>query len=134
VQGLEVSRSGYNSYVRRRQSRREQIDQVLLEHTRNAYLRMIVGWALSQTLRKELVIDAFETAVIGRKPKAGLIFHSNRGSQYSSNEFQTQLQGIDAIQSMSDSGSYDNAICETVFHTIKCELVHLQSFGSRDEA
>jgi putative transposase len=100
----------------------------------DVYSRMIVGWACRQTLSRELVTDAFRYALKQRKPQAGLVFHSDRGGQYSCTEFQSLLQLTGATQSMSSSGSYDNAICETVFHTIKCELVYLETFDSRDQA
>ena len=100
----------------------------------DVFSRMIIGWACRATLSKELVIDAFKYAVARRKPEPGLVFHSDCGVQYTSSEFGSLVQQAGAIQSMSDGGSYDNAICETVFHTIKCEMVYLDDFQSRDEA
>jgi len=65
-------------------------------------------------------MDAFNMAVGNRQPPEGLIFHSDKGSQYCSNEFKRAVVKAGAIQSMSGVGNcYDNAACESFFHTIK---------------
>ena len=97
--------------------------------------RRIVGWSMKRRMTDDLVITAFNNAVIRRGPSSGVVFHSDRGSQYCSKRFQSLVQGIGGIQSMSGTGScYDNAITESFFGTMKRELVHHCSFESRSEA
>jgi len=99
------------------------------------FSRKIVGWGLSDRLKRGLVIDAFKMAVVNRKPPAGLIFHSDKGSQYCSNEFKRAVGKAGAVQSMSGTGNcYDNAACESFFHTIKVERLHRFLFMTRAAA
>ena len=70
-----------------------------------------------------------------RKPKAGLIHHSDKGSQYASYDFQSLLKDFGVIQSMSGKGNcFDNAVTETFFHTLKTELMFDCVFKTREEA
>ena len=70
-----------------------------------------------------------------RNPQSGLIFHSDRGSQYASDEFKQELSSIQAIQSMSRKGDcWDNAVAESFFKTIKTELIYWYKFKTRAEA
>ncbi len=97
--------------------------------------RKIIGWCLSNRIDKEIVIGAMKMALNARNAAPGLIFHSDRGSQYASNEFRTLLGGHDIIQSMSGKGKcYDNAMKESFFHTLKTELVYQQTYNTRKEA
>jgi transposase InsO family protein len=95
---------------------------------------MIVGWSLSHWLTSALVVKALEQAFIVRRVKEGLIFHSDRGSQYASKEVIKLLKEHKCRQSMSGKGNcYDNAVVESFFHTLKTELVHFKNFTTRDE-
>ena len=101
----------------------------------DVFSRRIVGWSMKRRMTDDLVITAFNNAVIRRGPSQGVIFHSDRGSQYCSKRFQSLVRGIGGIQSMSGTGScYDNAITESFFGTMKRELVHHCSFERRSEA
>ena len=87
--------------------------------------RAIVGWSLSDNMRKELVISAMEMAVRRRKPPKGLIAHSDRGSQYCSYKYQELLTKNGFKSSMSAKGDpWDNAVVESFFGTFKTELIH----------
>ncbi len=88
------------------------------------FSRRIVGWALSDRMTKQLVINAMNMAIINERPPEGVIFHSDRGSQYASYDFQDLLRENRILQSMSAKGDcYDNACAESFFATIKKELV-----------
>lgn len=101
----------------------------------DVFSRRIVGWSMKRRMTDDLVITAFNNAVIRRGPLPGVVFHSDRGSQYCSKRFQSLVRIIGGIQSMSGTGScYDNAITESFFGTMKRELVHHCSFASRSEA
>jgi transposase InsO family protein len=91
----------------------------------DVYSRMVVGWSLQSRLHKRLVLDALRDAVHLRRPGPGLIFHSDRGSQYASNDVQRVLQRYKMRGSMSGKGNcYDNAISESFFGSFKKELVY----------
>jgi transposase InsO family protein len=99
------------------------------------YSRKIVGWATSERLLKGLAITALSRAITIRQPKPGLIHHSDRGSQYCSHEYRKLLKQNNMVSSMSSKGNcYDNAMVETVFKTIKHELVWRTSFQTRQQA
>ncbi len=99
------------------------------------YSRKIVGWSLDNHLSAELVINALTMALINRNPERGVIFHSDRGSQYTSSSLRNILTLYGFKQSMSSTGScYDNAITETFFHTIKTELTYWNKYQTREEA
>lgn len=99
------------------------------------YSRRIVGWATSDRLKTDLALRALRQAIIMRQPAPGLIHHSDRGSQYCSDDYQRLLKAHDIIPSMSGKGNcYDNAMVETVFKTIKSELVWRTSFQTRTAA
>ena len=96
--------------------------------------RKIVGWALSKHLKKQLVIDALKSAFITRRPEKGLIFHSDRGSQYASKEFRKLLKRYSMKQSMSRKGNcWDNAVVERFFRSLKYEQTNRRDYGSRTE-
>lgn len=95
------------------------------------FSRKIVGWAMETTMTAELVKRALEAALLTRQPEAGLLHHSDRGSQYASQPYQSLLhqQGIQV--SMSRTGNcYDNAVTESFFATLKAERVHQQHYAS----
>lgn len=97
--------------------------------------RKIVGWAMRDHLRTELPLAALIMAVQRQRPAAGLICHSDRGSQYASEDYGKQLAAMHAKPSMSRTGCcYDNAPMESFFHTLKVELVHQRRWTSRDGA
>jgi putative transposase len=99
------------------------------------YSRRIIGWSLSNRITKELVIDSLREALNKRKPAPGLIFHSDRGSQYASDEFVDFLESKKAIPSMSRKGDcWDNAVAESFFKTIKSEMIYWYNFRTRAEA
>lgn len=97
--------------------------------------RRIVGYGMSRRLTAELVTTALQSALAQRTVNGGMIFHSDRGSQYASAEVRGILTNNNITQSMSSTGNcYDNAITETFFHTLKTEMVHWERFDTRDEA
>ena len=99
------------------------------------YARRVVGWAAGDRLHKELALTALRRALIMRKPATGLLHHSDRGSQYCSNEYQAELRQRGIVISMSGKGNcYDNAMVETFFKTLKSELVWRTVFQTRTEA
>jgi transposase InsO family protein len=99
------------------------------------YSRMIVGWCLDQRLTSSLVTTAISNAIIQRGENPGIIFHSDRGSQYASEAVRDMLMDNKMIQSMSRKGNcYDNAVMESFFHTLKTELVKFETFRTREEA
>jgi putative transposase len=99
------------------------------------YTRQIVGWAMRERMTKDLVIDALRMAWFRRRPQAGLIHHSDRGSQYCSHDFQTQLAEYGMRSSMSRKGNcWDNAPTESFFNSLKNERVHGVRYETRDEA
>jgi len=88
-----------------------------------------------EIVRKDLALSALVGAVALRQPRAGLLHHSDRGSQYCSYDYRRTLGQHDIIASMSGKGNcYDNAMVETVFKTIKSELIWRTSFQSRRQA
>ena len=101
----------------------------------DAYSRRIVGWAMSDSLHRQLVIDALQMAITMRQPPPGLLHHSDRGSQYASDEYQALLTSAGMTVSMSRKGNcYDNAPVESFFGTFKTELVFHQQYATRAEA
>ena len=99
------------------------------------YSRRIVGWATSDRLKKGLALKALNQAILMRQPSTGLIHHSDRGSQYCSDDYRRLLQSNGLTASMSGKGNcYDNAKVETVFKTIKTELIWRTSYETRTQA
>ncbi|WP_428194669.1 IS3 family transposase, partial [Deinococcus saxicola] len=87
------------------------------------YSRKIVGWALNERLHTPLVTAALRMAVERRQPLGGLLHHSDRGSQYTSEVYKQALDRLHAVQSMSEKGEcWDNAVQESFFATLKTEL------------
>lgn len=97
--------------------------------------REVISWQVGKRLTKELVLKALEKAIKQRKPDSTLIFHSDRGVQYASNEVKALLSGHKIQQSMSRKGNcYDNAVTETFFKTLKTELIYQNNYKTREEA
>lgn len=98
----------------------------------DAFSRRVVGYAIDDHMRSDLVIAALDMAVNKRRPAAGLIHHSDRGSQYSSDAFKERLENIGAVQSMSSTGNcFDNAAAESFFATLKEELIYRRSWPTK---
>jgi putative transposase len=99
------------------------------------FSRRIVGWSVSDRMKRGLAMDALQHAIDLRKPLPGLIHHSDRGSQYCSADYRRLVRSRGFIASMSGRGNcYDNAMVETVFKTIKSELIWRTAFATRDQA
>jgi len=99
------------------------------------FSRRVVGFAMSERIDRALVLDALRLAVGRRMPNAGLVHHSDRGSQYASNDYQTELGAIGVVCSMSRKGNcWDNAVAESFFATLKTELIYLRRFATKAEA
>lgn len=92
--------------------------------------RRIVGWSMSSSMKATLCMDALQMALLHRRPPAGLLHHSDRGSQYCCDAYQQQLQNAGILPSMSRTGNcYDNAVMESFWGTFKRELVYQQPNG-----
>jgi putative transposase len=99
------------------------------------FSRQVVGWSMSRRMTKDLVEDALTMAYWRRKPAPGVIFHSDRGSQYCSQAFQALLQTCQMISSMSRKGDcWDNAVAESFFGSLKTERVFLTHYRTREDA
>lgn len=99
------------------------------------YSRQVVGWSMSDRMKAQLVNDALLMAVWKRKPAKGLIWHTDRGSQYASDSHRKIIKEHHILQSMSRKGDcWDNAVSESFFHTLKTECTHHLNFTTRAEA
>lgn len=100
----------------------------------DAWSRRIVGWSMANHLRTELVMDALGMAIAQRRSK-GVIHHSDRGSQYTSFAFGKRCREVGIRPSMGSAGDcYDNALAESFFATLECELLERKKFRTREEA
>jgi putative transposase len=94
--------------------------------------RRVIGWAVSNRLKRDLALQALNNAVALRSPPPGCIHHADRGSQYCSHDYQKRLREVGFQISMSGKGNcYDNAAVETFFKTLKAELVWRHTWASR---
>ncbi len=101
----------------------------------DVWSRKIVGWAMQGHLRTSLVLDALAMAVEQRRPDAGVILHSDQGCQYTSISFGQRCKQAGIRPSMGSVGDcYDNALCESFFATIECELIDRSRFRDHSEA
>lgn len=99
------------------------------------FSRMVVGWSLDSRMKSTLVNDALLMAIWKRKPAPGLVWHTDRGSQYASTSHRKIIKDHRLVQSMSRKGNcWDNAVSESFFHSLKIELVHQQRYKSRSDA
>lgn len=101
----------------------------------DVFSRTIVGWAMGSENSRHLCLRALDMATARRKPKAGLIHHSDRGSTYASDDYQRRLKSAGMVCSMSAKGDcWDNAMMESFFHTLKVELIRDVAFSTRADA
>ena len=99
------------------------------------FSRQVVGWSLNNRMSKKLIMDALLMAIWRRRPVLGLIFHSDRGSQYCSHAFQKMLKAHGMVSSMSRKGNcWDNAVAESFFGSLKTERVFFSNYTTREEA
>jgi putative transposase len=105
-----------------------------LAAVQDAYSRRIVGWSMADHMRAELVVDALQMALHRRRPRPGLVHHSDQGSQFVSLAFGQKARDAGIAVSMGSKGcAYDNAVAESFFATLKKELVHRRSWPTRRE-
>ncbi|NRA38383.1 MAG: IS3 family transposase [Planctomycetes bacterium] len=99
------------------------------------YSRKVVGWSFSRSMNRQIIIDALGMAVENRRPEPGLIFHSDRGSQYASYEYRALLKEHNITASMSRTACcYDNAVAESFFHSLKVEEVYRNTYKNYEHA
>jgi putative transposase len=99
------------------------------------FSRRVVGWSMGSRMKAKLICDALEMAIWQRKPAAGLIVHSDRGSQYASKVYRQLLKTHNFVGSMSRKGNcWDNAVAENFFGSMKQERVQWQNYQTRYEA
>ena len=99
------------------------------------FSRRVVGWSMNKRMTVDLVNDALLSAIWSRKPKKGLLWHTDRGSQYASSSHRKLLKDHGLVQSMSRKGNcWDNAVAESFFHTLKTGLVNHKLYQTREEA
>lgn len=99
------------------------------------FSRKIAGWAMRDHMQVELASSALTMAIRQQRPEPGLIHHSDRGVQYASQDYRAVLSAAGITPSMSRKANcYDNAPMESVFHTLKTELVHHRDYKTRAEA
>jgi len=101
----------------------------------DVFSRRIVGWSFAAGLGRELVLAALDMALEQRRPAGGVIHHSDQGSQYTSLEFGRRCRQANVRPSMGSVGdAYDNAMCESFFATLECELLQRRTFKTHSEA
>jgi putative transposase len=101
----------------------------------DCFSRRVVGWSMREHMRAELVVEALEMAVSRRRPAAGVIAHSDQGSQYVSLAFGQRCRKSGIAQSMGSKGDcYDNAVCESFHASLEKDLLRRRSLRSRQEA
>lgn len=98
------------------------------------FSRKVVGMALKDTMQASLILQALNQALLLRKPPCGLIHHSDLGSQYTSHELHKMAEKYGIKLSHGKTGSaYDNAVMESLFHTLKTELIYFKNYQSLEE-
>lgn len=103
----------------------------------DVFTRKIVGYAMTDHMRVEAMLEALEMAILGQRPgeEQRLLSHSDRGCQYAADAYRSKIKELGVTASMSRRGNcYDNAYAESFFHTLKVELVHRRQFKTRAEA
>jgi|TARA_R110000868_G_scaffold260071_1_gene518325 transposase InsO family protein len=101
----------------------------------DVFSRRVVGWAMRSYLSRQLAMEALSRAIELRRPKPGLIHHTDRGCQYASKDYRKLLKSVGIQQSMSRSGNcLDNAMAESFFSTLEHELLMQNNFQSRSGA
>ncbi len=100
----------------------------------DCFSRRVIGWAMADHLRAELVVDALQMAIWNRRPRPGTIHHSDHGSQYTSWAFGHRLRAAGLLGSMGTIGDcFDNSVAESFFATLQTEVLDRRSWPSRDE-
>jgi putative transposase len=113
---------------------RLQEEFVYLAVVLDAFSRRVVGWALRRTLGREVALAAWEQALANRQPGPGLVHHSDRGSQYASNEYVARLEKIGVLMSMSHAGRpWENGKCERFIGTLKREQLDGRRYRGLEE-
>jgi len=106
-------------------------DFVFLAVVLDAFSRKAIGWELGRTLESKLPLAALEAAIANRRPRPGLVHHSDRGTQYASSEYVKRLEGCGAHLSMSrPARPWENGKCESFIKTLKREEIHARSFAN----
>jgi transposase InsO family protein len=99
------------------------------------YSRKVIGWSMSKSNDKQLVLNALDMAVVCRQPKSGVLHHTDRGAIYASEEYRQKLSAHQFVSSMSRTADcYDNAVAESFFSKLKNELNFESVFEARDHA
>lgn len=99
------------------------------------YSRAVIGWSIQSTMSRQLVCDALMMALWRRGFPRGVLFHSDRGSQYCSNDYQKLLKSFGFTCSMSRKGNcWDNSVAESFFHSMKTELIYAERYTTREIA
>jgi transposase InsO family protein len=142
---LPVAENRLNQNFQATQANEKWVTDITYIHTKEGWLylavvldlfsRKIIGWSMDAHMERWLVINALKMALQSRKPTKGLVHHSDRGSQYASNDYQKLLTDYKICCSMSRKGNcYDNAVMESFFATLKQELVYHRQYQDRKEA
>ncbi|MFZ6771029.1 IS3 family transposase [Undibacterium sp. Di26W] len=142
---LPITQNHLNRQFEQNEPNRAWVADITYIRTRSGWLylaavldlhsRKIVGWAMAPHMHAELVCDALQMALIQRAPAAGLIMHSDRGSQYASASYQRLLKKYECICSMSRKGNcWDNAVMERFFLSLKMERVWRKNYANHAEA
>ena len=98
----------------------------------DVFSRRIVGWSMADHLRTELVTEALDMALFLRRPQDGLVLHSDRGCQFTSFAFGRRCEDAGIVPSMGSAGdAYDNAMVESFFGTLECELLDRVRFKTK---
>jgi putative transposase len=101
----------------------------------DVYSRRVIGWAMSARPDQHVALTALQMALMHRRPRPGLIHHTDQGATYTSVAYQRCVSHAGLVASMSRKGNcYDNAVVESFFSTLKNELVHEQDFRTREDA
>lgn len=112
-----------------------QEEWIYLATVLDLYSRKIVGWSMDKTMTTTLVNDALLMALKARTPQEGLIWHTDRGTQYASDSHRKLLSQYGIVHSMSRKGNcWDNAVAESFFHSLKTELIYRRNFETTREA
>lgn len=108
---------------------------VYLAAVLDVFSRRVVGWSLRRDITAELVLGALDMAILNRGPRPGLIHHSDHGSQFTSVALGRRLEEAQILASMGTTGDcYDNALIESFFATLECELIDRYRFRDKEEA
>ena len=101
----------------------------------DAFSRRVVGWSMANHMRTALVLDALNMALTQRRPEEAVIHHSDQGTQYTSIAFGKRCRAMNVRPSMGSVGDcYDNAMCESFFATLECELIERTTFRTQADA